>query len=469
LALGIACALAALALCGSTPQLAAESGVTVHVVADGPTIVRETPRGRERLVVLLVANPGTRSLTDLTLRAQSGRRSILRGLLDVPPGGAHDTLWVPEPAPERLSARLQSGARALWRGDLSLPRPAVRVLIPRSPCVSVRALKPLMLRGANYYPRRQPWPGIWRAMDEAAFEAEFREMDALHINTIRTFTNLDVEAGLHTKDGAFTTLLLSRIHTLLAVAARHRVKVVLTVGAWGDPADLTFQRRYFRTCVEPFTYDGRLLAWDLINEPGGEQGPKATPELARWMTTMWEELRRLAPRHILTVGLCWQFDRLWELGVQPPLAQYHHYSGALAVQPAGKPPVRNNADDLQQIARQIGNRPLLIGEFGYSSRPDEKHADASEARQLAIVESVLAGAEEAVSRGVNLSGVCIWCAFHFVPDWMGAFEQGFGILRPDGTLKPAGVALRSAYERWRTRVRAPWEGPETPVRRDKAG
>ncbi|HSV74046.1 MAG TPA: cellulase family glycosylhydrolase [Chthonomonadales bacterium] len=453
--------LAALVLTASAArgEEAAPSGVTVRVMADGPAIVRETPARRERLVPLWVANPGVQALSGLKLTVRARGRTVVRDLLDVPPGGAHDTVWLPDPAPQIARARLTAGDRNLWAGDLAIPRLAERAVIPHSPRVPLGALQPLMLRGLNYYPRSQPWPGIWRAMDEAAFEAEFREMGALHINTIRIFTNLDAEAGLHTKDGAFTPLLLSRIHTLLTVAARHRVKVMLTIGAWGDMRDLVFQRRYFRTVVEPFTYDGRLLAWDLINEPGGDQGPKATPELARWITTMWEELRLLAPRHMLTVGLCWQFDQLWDLGVRPPLAQYHHYSGAAAVQPPGQPPVRNNADDLQNIANQIDNRPLVIGEFGYSSQPDANRKDASEARQLTIVESVLAGAEEGVRRGVNLSGVYLWCAFHFVPDWMGPFEQGFGVIRPDGSLKPAGALLRDTYARWRSRLRAPWEAP----------
>jgi hypothetical protein len=436
----------ALALLGASP--------VVTVTADEPTVMRQTPSGWERMVTLSVTNPGSQPLRGLRLDAMSRSRE----LLDVPPGGACDTLWVRLPVPEQLRARLVQGNRVLWDGSLDLPPARSAVRIPRSPCVRLSDLKPLMLRGTNYYPRAQPWPGIWRAMDRDAFEAEFREMDALHINWVRTFYNLDTDAGLHRPDGSFTGKLLARVDTLLGVAARHRVKVMLTIGLWGKPDDLAMQRRFFRTGVEPFAYDGRILMWDLINEPGGSDGPKATPDLANWIRTMWTYLAALDNRHLATVGLCWQFDQLWALGVRPPVGQYHNYSGAVGVQPKGQAPVRNVADDLRAIARQIDNRPVIIGEFGYASVPDEARKDATEARQEAITRGVLEGVEAAAAGGVHVAGVANWCAFAFLPDWMGKGEQSFGAIRLDGSLKPAGISLRDTYARWREKCRAPWEG-----------
>jgi len=233
---------------------------------------------------------------------------------------------------------------------------------------------------------------------------------------------------------------------------------MLTIGLWGGPGDTAMQRRFFRTGVEPFIYDGRILMWDLINEPGGSDGPRATPELGRWIQEMWAYLAGLDAQHLATVGLCWQFDQLRDLGVTPPVGQYHNYSGAVGVQPPGNAPIRNVADDLRSISKQIDNRPLVIGEFGYASVPDIMRKDAAEARQEEITRWVLEGAEAAARSGVNLVGLANWCAFHFLPDWMGRGEQSFGVIRLDGTLKPAGVTLRDTYARWRSRRRAPWEG-----------
>lgn len=447
--------LAAIAACAA----ALSPAPPVAVAREEVSLWRDAPGGRERMVTLELANPGPGSLTALRLETGSGRSRAARELIDIPAGGACDTIWVREPAPPRLAARLVHGDRVIWSGNLALPAPAARrVVVPRTPCVRSSDLKPLMLRGANYYPRRYPWPGLWREMDESRFEAEFRELDRLAINTIRTFYNPDIERGLHRADGGFTPLLLSRIDTLLRVANRHHMKVMLTIGAIPPISDGPRRRRYFRTGVEPFQYDGRVLLWDLINEPGGNEGPKATPELARWIQDAYADLVRLDPDHLRTVGLCWQFDQLWDLGVKPPVGQFHNYSGAVGVQPAGGPPVRNVADDLKRISASIDNRPLIIGEFGYATAPDGSRRDASEERQTAIYRGVIEGAEAAAAAGVRLVGVYNWTAFHFEPDWMGSGEQSFGVIRLDGALKPAGELLRATYHRWRERRRAPWEG-----------
>ena len=449
---------------GNAAGLNSLEDVLVGVSAPTQTvgIVRQTPAGDERLVHLAVANPSAEARRDLSLRYRLGGKAFVRAILDVPPGGAWDTLWLPEPAPDRIEARLVQGAETvLWSGQLPIaPLPARRVVIPQSPCVRLDELKPRMLRGTNYYPRHQPWPGLWREMDAAGFDGEFTEIDKLNVNTVRTFYIPDLERGLHRADGTFTPELLARIQTFLGVADRHGAKVMFCLyGGGGAPlSDLAFWRRYLRTGVEPFLYDGRVLMWDLMNEPGGEKGPKATPELSRWIQEMWSELKRLDTGHLATVGLCWQFDQLWDLGVKPEVGQFHNYSGAVGVQPPGQPPVRNVADDLRRIAKTIDNRPLVIGEFGYTSVRDEpKGWDGSEETQLRIMRDVVEGAEAAVSTGVNLAGLYNWCAFHFAPDWMGKGEQAFGVIRLDGTLKPSGELLRDTYKRWRTDVPAPWE------------
>jgi hypothetical protein len=445
---------------------AASAGADVAEAVGAPpqavAIVRQTPAGNERLVYLALPNPSGEIRAGLSLHYRLGATEASRALLDVPPGGAWDTLWLPEPAPERLDATLvRSDGTVLWSGPLSIPpRPARRIVIPQSPRVQLGELKPRMLRGTNYYPRHYPWPGIWREMTEARFAEEFAEMARLNLNTVRTFFMHDPERGLHRADGTFTPELLARIHTFLEVADRQGLKAMLCVYGGGGPpwSDLGFWRRYLRTGIEPFVYDGRVLMWDLINEPGGDKGPKATPELSRWIQRMWSELKHLDPEHLATIGLCWQFDQLWELGVKPEVGQYHNYSSATGVQPPGEPPVRNVADDLRRIAKDIDNRPLIIGEFGFTSAKDEtKGWEGSEETQLRICRDVVAGAEAAVATGVNLVGLYNWCAFHFAPDWMGKGEQAFGVIRLDGSLKPAGELLRDTFQRWRDEVPAPWE------------
>jgi endo-1,4-beta-mannosidase len=349
---------------------------------------------------------------------------------------------------------LKDKERIVWEQETEIPEYCDDlVVVPLSDPVQLGDLQPLCLRGTNYLPRQFPWPGLWREATEKTFDEEFDLMKDLNMNSFRTFYFFDEEAQLVRRDGVLTPGLLRKVHTLLDQADQHHLKVMLCLtGSLPHLEEIDTWRRFLRTAVEPFAYDGRVLMWDLINEPGGSDGPKASPELSRWIQTLYPDLERLAPRHLLTVGLCWQFDQLWDLKVKPPVAQYHNYSGAVAVQPEGEPPVRNVADDLRKTLEFVENRPLIIGEFGYATVKDAEREDASEERQLKIYEGVLKGAETA-----QITGVYNWTLFHFVPDWMGPGEQSFGVVRPDNSLKPAGVLLKKTLGEWRDRARAPWE------------
>jgi hypothetical protein len=450
----------AVCLAASLPAFAGEptppAQDAVSVVSDGPAIIRQTPDGDERQLYLSIANATGAELNGLVLHYTVGHAARQREILPVPPGGAWDTLWVPAAATAPLSAELFRGDEKIWNGLLALPAAGnAAVTIRRSPAVQLADLQPLMLRGANYYPRVYPWPGLWREATAETFEREFKVMNDLGVNTFRTFYIFDPDRGLHRPDGAFTPTLIARIDTLLTMAESHHLKVLLClVGGVKPPlSDLGRWRRYFRTGVEPFIYDGRILMWDLMNEPGGDKGPQATPELSQWLQRMAAELQALDAHHLWTVGLCWQFDQLWALGVKPPVGQFHNYSGAVGVQPPGAAPVRNVADDLRKTQKFIGaERPLIVGEFGYASVADAQRKDASPERQRAIYAGVLTGAETA-----GVAGVYNWVLFHFEPDWMGKGEQSFGIVNLDGTLKPAGELLRDTYRRWREKLKAPWE------------
>ena len=100
-----------------------------------------------------------------------------------------------------------------------------------------------------------------------------------------------------------------------------------------------------------------------------------------------------------------------------------------------------------------GARPLLIGEFGMSTARDPRHgvedslrarigdAPGTEAEQARLYEIVLAAAEKD-----RVAGVLPWCLYDYPiknPD-----ESRFGLVRSDGSLKPAAQVLRDAFLRW---------------------
>jgi hypothetical protein len=100
-----------------------------------------------------------------------------------------------------------------------------------------------------------------------------------------------------------------------------------------------------------------------------------------------------------------------------------------------------------------GDRPLLIGEFGMSTARDLQHgveealrpkigdAPGTEAEQARLYAVVLAAAEKD-----RVAGVLPWCLYDYpIKD---PNESHFGLVRGDGSLKPAAQVLRDAYARW---------------------
>lgn len=419
------------------------------------TVFRERESGWERRIALRFVNNG-----DAIAAGQARAILVAEGrLVDcpleaIPPGESHDVIWVPRTPKVVLSITAQGGAVINQALDLPEVPGDKSVLFPRSSVL--HELPPLAIRGTNYLPRDHPWPGLWREATPDDFEADFALMARLGINTIRTFTWYDpdqpnAKLGLYFVGGCATATALKRLADLLTIADRNHVKVILMTGGDTLIKDLPGARRTFKSVFGPLVDDGRILMIDVLNEPGGELGPKASPEISAFLTTMYPCAREFMPSHLLTVGLAWQFDQLFDLGIYPDIAQYHEYSAAVGLPVAGHPEVRNIADGLGGVQRIVGNRPILIGEFGHSTA-GEANGGVTEERQREIYQGVLEGAENR-----RILGVANWCLFDFVPDWMGKKEQHFGIVRADGSLKPAGTLLQQTYLRWRQQHPAPWD------------
>ena len=101
---------------------------------------------------------------------------------------------------------------------------------------------------------------------------------------------------------------------------------------------------------------------------------------------------------------------------------------------------------------------MFIGEFGVPTARDPQFgaptnwthrigkASRTEADQAELYRRVLAAAAK-----FNIAGVAPWClhSYEIRPTgFVGADEGMFGIVRHDGTLKPAAAVLRETYAAW---------------------
>lgn len=431
-------------------------GIALNILPQDTDIIRVTPAGRQRMVYYNLSAATNADLLGLTALISKGSFSAQRQVID--PAHTDTTmmniLWVPDNITNGIMIKLLNAqGDTVLQQTVSLQTAAVEVVIPMSPAVKKEALLPLMVRGTNYLPRYHPFVYMWTGATRAVFESEFPEMDSLNINAIRTFYNV-IRGASNFSGLTMKPSCIALVNDLYDVANTHHVKTIMCLGKPLETEDINDSKRFMQSGIEPFLYDGRVLMWDLVNEPGGASGPQATPALASWMQTMYQYVTTLDTNHIHTIGLAWQFDQEHLLGIFPPVEQYHQYSGTVGLPTF--PGQRNVRDDILYFNTVNTGRPMVIGEFGTSSNNTPDHP-SSIANQVQIYTWVFDGVNAAVQQGANVVGVFNWCAFHYPTLGWTPFEQGFGVINEDGSLKPAGTLMRNTYGAWKATTPAPWE------------
>ena len=331
--------------------------------------------------------------------------------------------------------------------------PALNAADPQ-PAELIRTLQPLSVRGVNYFPRDTPWGGLWTKTPPEVWERDIALAASLRMNTVRTFVQFSSPlepAGMLRSDGTPTPAYLEKIETLLAAGWRHGIRAILCFefsSSWlAAPDDEARCRRALSAVVSAHREDGRVLLWDLMNEP--DDDAKWTEGTRAYLRAALPLVKQLDTNHLTTIGLAYRSDRLALVGL-PDVLQYHEYC------PKAQLFTQGSARVSQTIAHQRqggGMRPLLIGEFGMSTARDPEHGaeeslraklqapPGTEADQARLYQIILAAAEKD-----RVAGVLAWC-LHDYPI-KNPNESHFGLVRGDGTLKPAALRLRDTFTSW---------------------
>jgi hypothetical protein len=299
--------------------------------------------------------------------------------------------------------------------------------------------QPVFIKGVNYYPQGRPWKEMWVGWDALQMERELRlGRDQLGINAVRILLPYDLaeRGGV----GIVNELVLNRLRELSQIASNLELRLIVTLfdfdnsfpppGSRGDAA----HREYLRLLLGNFVGDDRIMAWDLHNEPDHyaawtREGRR--DQVLDWLGRRADEARRLAPNHLITVGMG-HYDRLWIPG--PDGRRVIDYSDVVSVHSY------NAADAARQLdeVRQRTSKPILLEEFGWPTGPTCAVRDYTEAQQEWVYRTFL---EASVGR---VAGVVAWNLrdYHAGPTsrW-DTREEHYGLFRFDDTLKPAAAAF----------------------------
>ena len=322
------------------------------------------------------------------------------------------------------------------------------------PAACVRGLAPLSVRGVNYYPRDTPWGGMWTRTPAAVWSNDMARAAALRANAVRTFVSFSPalqQAGLLQADGAPTAAYLDKLDAFLGAAWHSGLRTIVcfdfdprTLGAADAQAR---ERRALEAVVGAHRDDGRVLLWDLMNEP--DDDAKWTEPTRAYLRDAAPLVRGLDTNHLTTVGMTWRIDRIREVGL-PDVIQYHEYCPKAVLFERGAARVEATIANQRRVG---GARPLLIGEFGLCTARDPQFG-AEEAQRAKI--GAAPGSEEdqaklygivlSAARQAHAAGVLAWCLYDYPirnPD-----EAQFGLFRIDGSPKPAAAVLREAFASW---------------------
>jgi endo-1,4-beta-mannosidase len=226
------------------------------------------------------------------------------------------------------------------------------------------------------------------------------------------------------------------------------MKVIFVLFEWYDsyPPPGTKEEQtnltYLRGIVGPFANDDRVLSWDLHNEPDFYDSWQAGSqvEVIDWLRRMAVGVRALDSHHPITVGLG-NYKDFWYPGNNGmtilsfvDFAALHSYdAGALAGQ-------------IVDIKSRT-TKPLLLEEMGWPTALGDEaprpNAVFDEPTQKFLYSSMLRD-----SKGADIAGVLQWTLWDY---WGGetalvpGHERFFGLVRADGSLKPAADVFKNNY------------------------
>ena len=431
------------------------------VIPSGTDVYRQTDAGKtEKFAVIRIDNPDKKAFDRLTLCYESGGKTVEREILpiDASDRAVSDTFYLEAPFEGLLAAELKNGNDTVWKGTLEVTDAPDRVVIPASPRVQLSDLKPGMLRGANYFNRLDCWGKDWNYPDYTdTWKKDLAEsVSLLHLNAIRAFTifgsdELWEEAYLPSAEA------MARLGRFLSAADECGLKVILCMNSGFEPGFMeryADNARHLRTIAELFRYDGRILAFDLANEIDtyqeleSELASGTAGRYSRYLTECYPKLRdEWAPDHITMVGTGFRLDNLKKLGVETELGSFHGYIQSDL--PAGRV-----ADGYK--ANFDPAEPWVMEEWGYSS--EDKGGNEDEAFQKKVYESYLAAFDTLYADGWNLLGTFQWCIYDYADEAkIVVVERKNGVIRLDGSLKPAGELLADYYAAQKEKNPAPWD------------
>ncbi|MGZ4359821.1 MAG: cellulase family glycosylhydrolase [Gaiellaceae bacterium] len=312
---------------------------------------------------------------------------------------------------------------------------------------------PSGMRVISYYPADGGWTLMWTNWRPERYAADFAHIRALGANTVRVVVQSSL-FGFPQPDPVY----LQRLQQMIGLAAERGLRVQLTLFDWcgyGEIADIQGSEQWAAAVLTPYVDDSRVAAIELKNEidPGD-------PVVLTWARDLIPYVRTLmngaTPVTVSVTG-------------DDPVASLTTLKTALGTSAPDfyTLPLFGGGGEtaywtLRAAKRAAAPVPIWIGETGYptlagwSGYPDlPPTTSAREAAQAHYLKTIaLAAAQN------GLPPIGVWVLSDFLADAIptqdpaqpkpGESEYNYGLLRADGSAKPAAAAVRRIFGSSRT-------------------
>lgn len=314
--------------------------------------------------------------------------------------------------------------------------------------------KPMFLVGVNYWPSSSAID-MWTAWNPEEIQDDIKRMKTLGMNCCRPF--LFMPAFMDTP-AQVNPRMIARLHYFMEQCELQELYTLPTfiVGhmsgedwdvSWRNDADFITDSRiveitlqYIMTIVKEIRSYSTVAGWLLSNELPNYIGNQSAENVEKWVEKIINAIKAADPRRPVSIG-----DGAWSpeiLGEQSgfllrKLNQYQDFVG-LHYYPRGMSPWHHSYTTAfrTRLAREW-NRPVIVEEFGTSTTLCSEENQANYYRSV-FYSSLINGARGALS----------WCLNDFDfenkrPYNHHTFEERFGIVKTDKSLKPAAKEFKT--------------------------
>jgi endo-1,4-beta-mannosidase len=362
-------------------------------------------------------------------------------------------------------------------------------------------MQPFVL-GVNYWPRTKAmyW---WRDFDAREVAQDFALIASLGMTVVRIFLLWD---DWQPSPDSVSADCLNNLRTVCDLAAQHRLKLNITFftghmsgpnwaptwllddaatypsphvrqlvsGAqvvarsyrnpFSDPVAREAARLLLCTVVDALKTHPAIWLWNLGNEPDLFAWPESAAAGRAWVREMTQLIKTLDPQHPVTCGLHVaslledNHLRVPDVFAETDVAVMHAYPMYL---PIAREPLDPDLVPFScALVTALCGKPTLMEEWGGCTTTPGKPSEVWEwvaygqlRRQFMASEDDLAAYVTAVLPKllqVGASGALLWCFADYhealwdkPPCDEARHERFFGLVRPDGSLKPHAEALRA--------------------------